>query len=174
MEKSRKIGLIILIIILIYSISFGGFFYYLTSSAIQIIESIRIPNGYFNMTLDPEDPHIELPYQISNPGIYEIFDLEIDMELNVKFLEKLSTRSLQLKVFEKLERIGKLNSYMIYNDKIIGEFQDFNQTNLNFFDDFANFSCPIEYLINLEIKGEYFYHQVPFKIEFNNIQLYKN
>jgi hypothetical protein len=161
LRKTELVNYSILISILIYSTIFGFWFSGLSSGVINTIESIIIPNGYFNASLSS-----------SNPVFYDLTDLNINLSLDVKYFEKITNDETLKTVFIRNENIGVIPALQLYENIIKGEENDFKLDSLVDFESNANMSRIIRYFLRVEISGRFFYNSIPFKLNIKEIDLY--
>ncbi len=172
LRKTELVNYSILISILIYSTIFGLWFSGLSSGVINTIESIVVPNGYFNASLSSSNPSLEISFSINNEVFYDLTDLNINLSLDVKYFEKITNNETLKTVFIRNENIGVIPALQLHENIIKGEENDFKLDSLVDFENNANMSRIIRYFLRVEISGRFFYNSIPFKLNIKEIDLY--
>jgi hypothetical protein len=90
-EKSHLISMGLLAIIIIYSMTYAIWFYSLSNSLLNTLGSISIPSGYLNVTLDSDQPELEISISVSNSGIYEVTNFRVNISLDVAIHSSITT-----------------------------------------------------------------------------------
>ena len=163
-EKSYLISLGLLAIIIIYSMTYAIWFYSVSNSLLNTLGSISIPSGYLNVTLDSDQPELEISISVSNSGIYEVTNFRVNISLDVEYFENNENVTIREKVFNKTVLLGTIFPYKTYQSIIKGEVTDFNLIALEKFETQANLSRLIVYILDIKVTGNYFYNFIPFEI----------
>lgn len=171
-EKSRLISYLLLIVIIFYSLIFSFFFTSLVFSLSGVIESIALPSGYLNATINSIQPEFEISLSVRNTGLYEVNSMRIELEFDIEFYENDTLSTNRVNIFQKSMSIGKIASNSIYEEVIIVEPEEFNFTSISIYENNANFSRQISSLLNVDINGKYFFNMVLFEISLKNMELY--
>jgi len=170
-ERSHLISLALLLGIVIYGSIYAVWFYSLSNSVINTLGSISIPDGYFNATLDPDQPELEISISVRNTGIYQLTDFRVIISLDIEYFENDDNVTIREKVFNKTVLFGTIYPYNYFQNVIKGEIVDFNLVALVNFEANANFSKLINYILNIKITGKYFYRSIPFTILLKNLHV---
>ncbi|MFX0059746.1 MAG: hypothetical protein ACFE75_04540 [Candidatus Hodarchaeota archaeon] len=171
-SKCQKISLILIFGIITYSFTFGIWFFTFSDSFLKSIESISIPSGYFNASLNPSQPHLEVAMSIKNYGFYDFTEIHIETSFDLRFFEGSNQNQTRFNVFKREDYIDVVHGYQYFETIILGENGDFNNTNLLYFQINVNVSKIIEYLLSVKIDGKYFYNIIPFQLNLYDINLY--
>ena len=137
------------------------------SNVIQIISSVRIPNGYVYINFDytqPDDMNVSIPYYINNPGISDLNDIVIKVRLYANYTHNQTKMSVLREIFYKKANLGKCRASQALNDVFEGDFIDYN---ISAIITFLNEVDPIELfwiLADIEIHANYFLGIIQFKI----------
>jgi len=163
-KKSRLISYLLLVIILVYGLSFSILFSFALDSVFSIIKSVKVPNGYYLSDLDPLDPKFEVAFYIDNRGFWDISGFSIDISESILYFENNNSEPTSSLVFQKQVFIGKILSGRIFSDIIHSNYSDFNIGLLEDFANTVNMSRGIYEFLSVSIRGKYFIGLIPFKV----------
>ncbi len=171
MEKSKKIKLIFLIFILISSLSISIAFLIVINSLNQVIERVKIPNGYFKANLEPVNASLEIPFSVENQGFYAINEFEISISIRVSYFNGTNEDKTENNVFKKTKDYGIIKPGQYYENKFEDNGENFDLIALTDFINNVNITKGYDILVDIEIKGKYFYSGIPFNIAYYNMNL---
>jgi len=164
MRKSKLISYIILLIILLYGISFSILFFVISDSILKTIGSIRIPYDYYYGDLDPSSPRLDFSFKIKNMGFTEITDFSVSISEDLIYFEQFNNTEKRVTIFHQLEYYGTIPPMKDYIRLFSGIETNFNKVFLSDFWDKANFSKGVKDLLTIEIKARTFFGILPFRI----------
>lgn len=130
--------------------------------------SIRVPYSRYFVSLNPENPKLEIDLSITNFGFQDLTDLQINISESVVFYEKYTDIEKKLKIFEKQIAYEALASGVELETVIIGEQGDFDLVVLTQFAESFNYSMGYQSLFNVEVSGACYSGLIPFKIEYRD------
>jgi len=163
-KRTKLISYILLIIILIYGLSFSILFIIVSNSVLKTIGSIRIPYDYYLGNLDPSNPELEFSFRIKNMGFTDIADFSISVSEDLLFFEQLNETERRVTIFHQIEYYGTISPMKNFIRIFVGNDTNFNKVVLNNFWDKVNLSKGVRDLLTIEMKGYTFFGLVPFKI----------
>lgn len=175
LKTSRKISIILSIGILLGAqiASFLCLICILNLS--QLLSNIHIPAGYVYMDLDiftPENMTVEIPYYIKNSGIYDLDEIELEIKININYINKSDQVNITSLFFSKTGSIGRCRALDSIYRQFKGDFTNFNIPSLVDFLNYFDETKLVLYFLDLKLRAKYFFNLVDFKIIENNINLY--
>jgi len=172
----RKISFVLLIIIIIC----GPIVSILCTIAIlnfsQLLYSINIPSGFIYLDLDiysPETMTIQVPYEIKNPGIYDLTNIKISVDLRLNYINESNDVNITSLVFSRIELIGNCVALNTLTGIINGSFLDFFISPLIDFYDYSDEFETVYYLLDIDFKAKYFFGTIIFQFSQNNLNLFE-
>lgn len=171
-ERSKFSGWLFTVIIIVYGLVSGFWLLSITGSIFDTIGSISFPNGYFYARLDPADPELNIAFGVINSGFYDLTDMSLQISLDIKYYRNDTGIQTQSRVFTKEVDFQIIKPFERINANITSQVDDFNTSSLTDFDNLANNSKQISYLLYSTIKGFYFLEIVPFSININGFTMY--
>lgn len=174
-NNSRKISIVIFIILLlvfqIISI--------LTAISIvnfsQLLSNIKIPAGYIYFEIDidsPETMAAQIPYEIFNPGIYELSDIHINVDIKVNYINESNHANITSQIFSKKDTITNCRALHTKIGLFEGDFSSFNITPLIEFFTYSDEFEDVYFLLDIQFQAKYFYRLIEFQTTQYNLNLF--
>ena len=142
----------------------------------QLLSNIKVPSGYTYLNLDiytPEDMTVEVPYEIKNPGIYDLTNIEISIALRLNYINESNHANITSLIFSKISLIGRCKAFSKLTDYFNGTFADFIIPPLiDFFDNAEEFEM-VYYLMDIDFNAKYFYGLIKFHFAEYNLNLFE-
>ncbi|MFW9896472.1 MAG: hypothetical protein ACFFD7_11760 [Candidatus Thorarchaeota archaeon] len=126
----------------------------------MILSEIRIPSGFVYLDLDiytPENMTVQVPYEIHNPGIYDLFNIHITVDLYLNYINKSNQVNITSHVFSTFKNVGICKIFNQLTDDIEGEFSDFFIPSLVDFFNNVNEYEQVLYLLDIQFSANYLY-----------------
>lgn len=171
---TRKVSFIFFICIFIFAQLVG----YLTIAAFsglsQLFDNIRVPDGAIDLGLDiysPEDMVANIPYYIKNQGIYDLNNLNMDTDISVNFIDKVTKENITIQLFEKSGMIPDCKAFNYLTGNFTGTFINFNITAVVYFTENVDYLEPLYFFIDISLRANYFWNLLDFSIFLDDVGL---
>jgi len=137
-----------------------------------MIESVKIPNGYYRRGLVPPNPEFEISIGIDNNFFYDINKININFSIDLSYYNIPSNESIYENVFQKEEEFSNIKPFSKANFSLRGNSSDFNIPALeDFWGDVLNNTNAI-FLVDIQIRAMYYFDLIPILISFKKIDLF--
>lgn len=170
-KKSKLISYFLLFVIIVYSLTFAILYFSVSIALIHTINSIRIPDNYILINLDPLNPHLKLPFTVTNKGHFELSKFRINVSINIMYYTISNNTKVEREIFMNCQDFKDVGPKQKFSAIFEGNAIYFEIYALEDYWANANFSSEIIYFFNIKITGKYFLNLIPFKIEINNLSL---
>ena len=140
----------------------------------NVISSINFPDGLIDLNLDiydPENMEVSVPYNIENPGFFDLTGLYSQVEINVNFFDKTKDKNITNKIFSKSDRFPSCRAFRSQVGNFKGNFSNFNITAILDFQANIDIVKPFDFLINIYFRGSYFFNLIKFSVLLVNLDL---
>jgi len=115
---------------------------------------------------------VQVPYEISNPGIYDLTDIELTIEMRVNYINHSNQANITSWVFSKTSPLQACKAFSSISGDFEGSFLNFFIPPLvEFFDDADEFEM-VYYLLDIHFKAKYFLGLISFQYTENNLNLF--
>jgi hypothetical protein len=174
LKTSRKISLLLIITILAFAQTVGILSIIAVSSLQNIIASIKIPYGaiYLNIGVqNPENMKANIPYYIQNQGIFGLYDLYMESEIYINYIDQLSSKNITSRIFFKADELPNCKAFSALTGNFSGAFSYFNVTAILDFIENYDFEKPFKFLFDIRFRACYFFNLIKFSIVLNSIDL---
>ena len=116
---------------------------------------------------------VEVPYEIKNPGIYDLTNIEISIALRLNYINESNHANITSLIFSKISLIGRCKSFSRLSNYINGTFADFIIPPLiDYFYNADEFEM-VYYLIDIGFNAKCFYGLIKFHFSEYNINLFE-
>ena len=128
--QSKKVLRFLTIIIISYSVFASILVSYVSFTFFETVESISVPSGYFAANLNSSSPLVETSFSISNTGIFECYDLRLEVSFEVEYFKNDQSNSAFSQIMLLVKQYDKIQSLHHSYYLITSSESDFNITNL--------------------------------------------
>lgn len=174
LNTSRKISVIMLISIIISGYIVSILSMIAISNVLDIISDVEVPDGYIKANFNIENPNdmeVEIPFDLSNEGIYDLVDINMDVKIKVDYINNITRESKEIEIFSKKIKYGTLGAGNSLNEIFKGDVDDFDTKAIyNFFKD-ADIFEEISILISIKLEAKYFFNLIEFTIFNDDLDL---
>lgn len=174
LRTSRKISAIMLLSIIVTAQVVSICSMVAISNTLDIISEVRVPDEYIEANFDlnnQEDMEIVIPYYIKNPGMYDLNDIVIKVEITVEYIHNLTKKEIEEEIFSKKSNLGKCRAMTSLDNEFAGDVLDFDLVALNKFFTYFDINNSISMSVSIELKAKYFYDLIEFTILDEDIDL---
>jgi len=136
LKRSRKVSLVMTLLLLIAGLSISIFSVLAYSSLQTLFSNIKIPSDIPEINLDfshyskIEETHIKIPYRISNKGFLDINRITLKISIDASYTENLAFTETRKTIFSKREVIGYCHPGESISGVFEGDYHDLNMTAL--------------------------------------------
>ena len=173
--KSRKVSIVLFIVIIITVQITSIFCAISVLNFSQLLSHIKVPAGYVYIDTDiyaPETMTVQVPYEIFNPGIYDLADIELTVDLSVNYINQSNQANITSLVFSKTSPLKACKPFSTLSGDFEGSFLNFFIPPLvEFFDDADEFEM-VYYLLDIHFTAKYFFGLISFQYTENNLNLF--
>lgn len=167
LRTQKKISLILVVIMLLYSIIYSILLIGVNQSCVDVMSSLKLPDMLI-ADFNQENPEFQMSYSLQS-GLFDMNEFTISTTIDISF-EDFSNNSYNLeKVFFKKENFGYVPINMFYESIFIGNKKNFNLTALTLFWNNMNLNKTVEFIFDFTISGRYCLNLVPFEIEIRDL-----
>lgn len=172
LKKSQNVSYLLLLVIFLYSTVITVHTGVESSVINSALDTLAIPNGFYFINFSTPDPEFQISVGLSNKGLADITNFEVNVTLNLSYLNIPTNQNISEKFFEKQEIIGDIKSFSKFNYTISSELEDFNIGVLgNFWVNVMNYS-KVKFLMDVSISCEFYFGLIPFNIYTKEIDLF--
>ncbi|MFW9823922.1 MAG: hypothetical protein ACFFE4_13340, partial [Candidatus Thorarchaeota archaeon] len=157
-----------LITFLIVCVIFSVLFSLVSTSLLETIRSIKVPDDYVQRDLNPEEPEFILSFSITNRGSADILDFYINISEVVIFVDKNSKNPKETVIFSHLVRFGQIPPGKSFKGIFSIGYSEFFIENLNNFWNTMDKTLGYFEELNINLGGKYFLGLVPFKLSIDS------
>lgn len=172
LKKSQKISYLLLFVIFLYSTVITVHTGVESSVINSALDTLAIPNGFYFINFSTPEPEFQISVGLSNKGLADITNFEVNVTLNLSYVNIPTNQNIYEKFFEKQEIVGKIRSFSNFNHTISSELKDFNISVLgNFWVNVMNYSY-VKFLMDVSISCEFYFGLIPFNIYTKELDLF--
>jgi len=164
LKKSQKTSYLLLFVIFTYSTVITVHTGVESSIINSALDTLAIPNGFYFINLSTPEPEFHISVGLSNKGFADITNFEVNLTLNLSYLNIPANQNIYEKFFEKQTIVGNIRSFSNLNHTISSEIKDFNISVLsNFWINAMNYSN-VKFLMDIGISCGFYFGLIPFNI----------
>ena len=174
-NNSRKISIVIFIILLLIFQIISILIAISILNFSQLLSNIKIPAGYIYFEIDIDSPEImtaQIPYEIYNPGIYELSDIHINVDIKVNYINESNQANITSQIFSKKDTVSNCKALQTKTGLFEGDFSSFIITPLINFFAYSDELVIALFLLDVQFKAKYFYGLIEFQITQYNLNLF--
>ncbi|NVM19669.1 MAG: hypothetical protein HWN80_18350 [Candidatus Lokiarchaeota archaeon] len=133
---------------------------------------MAIPNGYFSTNFTIPEPEFQISVGLSNKGILEITDFEVNVSLNLSYDYLPTNQNIYSNFFSKKINYGSIKGLSSLNYTIKSELSNFDVSILTLFWDNILNSSGVKFLMDVQIKCKFYFGLVPFILLVKDFDLF--